>query len=343
MQDLFVRSTRLRVIIGDDAYENNCRNRGVKEVELTERGREMLRNGEWKWPAFRLSVHGMVAWLGEAILVNGTCGGLIMQLIRFFEEAGLSPFVKAQTADADGFHQLQIWALPEATHATQTAVCDLLLQSLTPYKAISGVIIAPGRDEPPYHATCPFTGPALGQFLTQSLAIPGLLLSCFELDEEHCRALMSAENTRENFWIVLRGCRLTEAGERVLFDGIRHDRGPTSLLACRFNMEPLAEALYGNTHIKYFISRFDNGFTDEDFLFLVWGLVGNLGIEYLDLHIFPSRMKAGMSCASRWRITPQSGILTLFVLPPMMEAVPTCRCLQQERPIVRSLSWRCSR
>ena len=283
-ENYFVRSRQLREIFGDEAYKNFRKTYHFKEVELTERGREMLRNGEWKWPAFRLSVHGMIAWLGEGILVNGTVGGLSIMAIRYFKEAGCIPFVELWTPDADGYDQLQIWASPnEATQATQTAVCDLLLQSLTRYKTTSDVFIAPGSEEPPCHSTCPFTGPALGRFLTQSLDIPGLQLSWFELDEEHCRALVATENARENFEIDLDKCRLTEAGERVLFNGIRRDRGPTSLIACRFNTQPLAEALRGNTHIKYFRSRYDDGFTAEDFLLLLRGLAGNLGIGYLDL------------------------------------------------------------
>jgi len=106
--------------------------------------------------------------------------------------------------------------------------------------------------------------------LTQSPNIPGLSLINLELDEDQCQALVAPENMRENFEIAFRWCHLTEAGERVICDGIRRNRGPTSLHGCRFNTRLLAEALRGNIRIKRFpISRSDDGITSEDILFLL--------------------------------------------------------------------------
>jgi hypothetical protein len=117
--------------------------------------------------------------------------------------------------------------------------------------------------------------------LTQRSGIPRLKLKGFELDDEHCRALLATEDAREDFEITLDSCRLTEAGESVLLDGIRRNQGPTSLHGCRCNTQPLAEALNRNTHIKRFQCRSDDGITDEDVLVLLWALAGNLDIEEL--------------------------------------------------------------
>ena len=134
---------------------------------------------------------------------------------------------------------------------------------------------------------CPFSGPVLSRFLTQSLNIPGPSLISLVLGEDRCQALVAPEYMREDFEIAFRWCHLTEAGERVLFHGIRRNRGTTSLHGCRFNTRPLAEALRGNTRIKRFlISRSDDSITSEDVLFLLRALSENLGIEKLDLSRF---------------------------------------------------------
>jgi len=49
MEDHFVRSTRLQLMMGIEAYQKLLEHHHFVEVELTERGREMFRNGEWNW------------------------------------------------------------------------------------------------------------------------------------------------------------------------------------------------------------------------------------------------------------------------------------------------------
>jgi hypothetical protein len=170
-------------------------------------------------------------------------------------------------------------ASPETTRATQTAVCDLLLQYLAEYETTHIVIL----ESTSYHSACPLSGPALSRFLTHSPAIKGAELTQFGLDVEQCRALVAIENHRDGFEITLSYCSLTEAGEPVLFEGIRRNRGPTTLHGCRFNMRPFAEALRGNTRIKQFGSGSDVSITDGVVLFLLQALAENIGIEKLDL------------------------------------------------------------
>jgi len=49
-----------------------CRNRVFEEMELTERGQDMMRNGKWDRVAFRLFVDRKIVWLGEGMLVDGS-------------------------------------------------------------------------------------------------------------------------------------------------------------------------------------------------------------------------------------------------------------------------------
>jgi hypothetical protein len=58
-------------------------------------------------------------------------------------------------------------------------------------------------------------------------------------------------------------------------------RSNLSLHECYFNTRALAEALRGNTRIKRFQSRSNDGISDEDIRFLLWALSENLGIERL--------------------------------------------------------------
>ena len=222
--------------------------------------------------------------MGDGILLFGTRG------YRYVPIAFLTrPILILGTNTADGYcpGKFNIWALPETTQATQTGVCDQLLQGLAEYNPAESVSLTSGRYFPnrdfPNHSTCPFSGPALARLLRQSTDIPQINLRHYELDEEHCRALVTEEGVRKELEINLNGCHLTEAGETVLFDGIRRNRGPTSLYGCRFNAQRLADALNGNTRIHKFQCRDGEGTTDDNLLFLFRALAGNLGIKVLIL------------------------------------------------------------
>ena len=228
---------------------------------------------------------------------------------------------------------LTIRALAETTQATQTAVCDLLLQSLIGCKIIETVILEYGRDSPD-HSAFPLSGPALSRFLTQRSDIPDIKLVSFELDEEHCRASVATENVKEDVNITLKHCHLTEAGERLLFDGIRRNLGPTSLQSCCFNTQLLADALRGNTRIKRFRCQCDHrltdenvSFTDDNFLFLLRALAENLGIEKLVLKCINITDESWDAMCQSLANHPA----TLLIVLPMMKAVdpvvlvvPTC-------------------
>jgi hypothetical protein len=72
MEDQFVHSASLEVIMGDEAYadlQSRCR---FEEVELAERGQEMLWNGKWNWAALSLFIREEIGWLGEGMFVDGT-------------------------------------------------------------------------------------------------------------------------------------------------------------------------------------------------------------------------------------------------------------------------------
>jgi hypothetical protein len=310
MEDKFVpsTSTQLRLILGDFHYDDLL-NRGLEEVELTEKGRKMLWNGEWNWEALDVFLRFKIAWLGNGIVVDSEF--LSAGARSMIEEADFKPLVNFGTYRGHhaGSGFLKIMASPETTRATQTAVCDLLLQYLAEYETTHIVIL----ESTSYHSACPLSGPALSRFLTHSPAIKGAELQCFELNVEHCRALVTDEvMRREGFKIKLSYCSLTEAGEPVLFEGIRRNRGPTSLHGCRFNMRPFAEALRGNTRIKQFGSGSDVRITMESFFFCYRLWLKTLASKSWIFHIFPSTMKAGMSCASRLPITPQRSIFALI-------------------------------
>ena len=130
---------------------------------------------------------------------------------------------------------------------------------------------------------CPFSGSALSRFLTQSHC-PKLIFFYFELNEEHCRTLVATEDLRNDLAITLRCCLLTAEGEPILFDGIRRNRGPTSIdQCCHFNTRPFAEALRGNTRIKCLSISLQERIDAEDNHFLLQTLAENLGIEKLNL------------------------------------------------------------
>jgi hypothetical protein len=164
--------------------------------------------------------------------------------------------------DDDILTHLQIRASPETTQAAHTVACDLLLPCMTTWKTISHVYLSRGSS----------------------------------LQSNHCRALVATEAYRDNFAITLQSCRLTTEGEPILFDGIRRNRGPTSLSQCHFSTRPLAEALRGNTRIKQLSISLQ--ITGEELPFLMQALVKNLGIEEINL--------VGIVTDECWRIICQS-------------------------------------
>ena len=92
---------------------------------------------------------------------------------------------------------------------------------------------------------------------------------------------MATEDLRDNLAITLHNCRLTAEGP-ILCNGIRRNRGPTSLEQCHFNARPLAEALRGNTRIKHLVSRL-GVISAKELRFLLQALAENLCIEELNL------------------------------------------------------------
>ena len=96
MEDQFVpsTSTQLRLILGDFHYDDLL-NRGLEEVELTEKGRKMLWNGEWNWEALDVFLRFKIAWLGNGIVVDSEF--LSAGARSMIEEAGFKPLVNFGT------------------------------------------------------------------------------------------------------------------------------------------------------------------------------------------------------------------------------------------------------
>ena len=73
MEDPFILSTRLQTMVGIEACDkfNNFYGRGWEEglVELTERGQEMFRNGEWNWETLCVFLCFRIGWVGDGILL----------------------------------------------------------------------------------------------------------------------------------------------------------------------------------------------------------------------------------------------------------------------------------
>jgi len=161
METELIPCTRLQVLLGERAYENLRRYYGFEEAELTKRGQKMWRNGEWKFAAFCLSIRNMIAWLGDGILVDGTRRGLTDGAYFSENTHGFNLLVHLWTHPDDD--QLEIWAAPETTLATQTTVCDLLLQGFTTGRNTTKMIVLrAARNTAQNHCIfdCPFSGPA---------------------------------------------------------------------------------------------------------------------------------------------------------------------------------------
>jgi len=197
--------------------------------------------------------------------------------------------------DDDILTHLQIRASPETTQAAHTVACDLLLPCMTTWKRISHVYLSRGSslqsNHPPVHSLVWLYPDSSHKAIRQSSCF-----DTFEFNEDHCRALVATEAYRDNFAITLQSCRLTTEGEPILFDGIRRNRGPTSLSQCHFSTRPLAEALRGNTRIKQLSISLQ--ITGEELPFLMQALVKNLGIEEINL--------VGIVTDECWRIICQS-------------------------------------
>ena len=158
-------------------------------------------------------------------------------------------------------------------------MCDRIFQYL---KACEGNTlrlspIGGGKDELEITG-CPFSTDSLSQLLTES-SMPEIRLMYYKLDECHCRSLTAKH--REGLEVLaLSNCGLTEAGERLLLDGIRHNRGPSSLVSCNINNRLLADALRGNKSVKRLEHKADS---DSNLHVLLLALGENPGLVELVL------------------------------------------------------------
>ena len=71
LQDLCVPSTCLRELMGEPHYHVFRNHYPYEEVELTERGQEILQNCKWNWAALKLLVFWRIGWLGAGIFADG--------------------------------------------------------------------------------------------------------------------------------------------------------------------------------------------------------------------------------------------------------------------------------
>jgi len=214
------------------------------EVELAASGREMLMNASLEWTALVSLLYGKIGWLGQCVLV--ACG---------------------TAADFDGYkigyhgvldlHELAgiiIWAtrFPSLVQAQViTDGCDFVLRCLESHSTPRSVRLAPFDFESAKR--CPFSEQGLSRFLTECKDIQEIELEHYIFDEGQCHALVTGVRDDVKFELHSCECIDTPTGrapaEKVFFDGIGGNRGPTSLLFSHFDTMLLAEALRGNSRV----------------------------------------------------------------------------------------------
>jgi len=110
---------------------------------------------------------------------------------------------------------------------------------------------AEDSDDEDSHPIFPISGPALSQFFLRDAGknVPSLSLTGYTLDEDQCRAIITSIAKEEENFFELFKCDFTEAGERILLDGMRRNYIPAYLSECNINPRSLADSLRGNENL----------------------------------------------------------------------------------------------
>jgi hypothetical protein len=125
----------------------------------------------------------------------------------------------------------------------------------------------------------PVSGLAFSHFLVHSRNLRVLCLFGLALNTSHCRAIDAL--TRTDLQIELVRCDLTEAGEEIILECIRQNRGPTGLSSCRIDTRRFTDALRGNNSVTYLAPHEDC--SDEETIVYFQALAENEGLVTLDL------------------------------------------------------------
>jgi hypothetical protein len=125
----------------------------------------------------------------------------------------------------------------------------------------------------------------LAYLLEQCQSLKTLTLIDQTLDENHCRAL--GDYSRPGLEIVLRSCKLTNAGTSALVEVLGRNQGPTKLAYCHTGTDysVLADGLRGNSRLKFLKPYFSESLevSKREVLAIVGALKENKGLVELEL------------------------------------------------------------
>jgi hypothetical protein len=125
--------------------------------------------------------------------------------------------------------------------------------------------------------------PTLAYLLEQCQSLETLTLIDQTLDENHCRAL--GDYSRPGLEIVLRRCKLTNAGTSALAEVLGRNQGPTKLDYCHTDYSVLADGLRGNSRLKFLKPHFSEilEVSKREVLAIAGALKENKGLVELEL------------------------------------------------------------
>jgi hypothetical protein len=124
----------------------------------------------------------------------------------------------------------------------------------------------------------------LAYLMEQCQSLKFLTFVHIALDEDHCRVL--GTYSRPDLDIVLRYCKLTNAGSSALAEVLGRNQGPTKLDLCDMDNIILADGLRGNSRLKRFeqrISRSRDAISNQELLAIADALRENKGLIELEL------------------------------------------------------------
>jgi hypothetical protein len=125
----------------------------------------------------------------------------------------------------------------------------------------------------------------LAYLLEHCQSLKALTLIDQTLDENHCRAL--GDYSRPGLEIVLRRCKLTNAGTSALVEVLGRNQGPTKLAYCHTGTDysVLADGLRGKSRLKFLKPYFSESLevSKREVLAIVGALKENKGLVELEL------------------------------------------------------------
>jgi hypothetical protein len=128
------------------------------------------------------------------------------------------------------------------------------------------------------------SGPTLASFFTainnsSKNTLQQVTLECLTLNQEHCRALMSATNPSLSLTLFL--CTILEEGTDAFVECLQGDCGPTELFNCTLGVRALTKSLGGSSRRlrSLHVDRLTS-FHDTDMAALVAALGANQGLTH---------------------------------------------------------------